>query len=299
MRRCCNACVAWVSGDRHLSFELMVDWLVLLFESVRDSNGIFGLSVVRVKISTLQSSVRRDIGREAQYEENKKQIIENRQENAARVLTIGRVTAGTVFKAGVTNLNNDDFCALMEAKNKKKLDKKAQSHSRRYDADLKKYLDGELLMKKTVLHYAAMKDEVYFLVDVNEKKAAIKRLKKEKKWLLSSDYLGLIQYKQLAMEKYVKPPTKIDDRIAQWESLYRSRRDPTMPVKPTNYVITSDVEDDDEAVALDLLTSVPADLPPLPVIAPTADTDGDITNIAQSLLTLSTAPNIQGNAQAL
>ena len=47
--------VACVSGDRHLSFELdlVFDWLVLLFELVRDSNGICGLSVVRVKISTL------------------------------------------------------------------------------------------------------------------------------------------------------------------------------------------------------------------------------------------------------
>ena len=47
-------CVACVSGDRHLLFELdlVFDWLVLLFESVRDSNGICGLSVVRVKIST-------------------------------------------------------------------------------------------------------------------------------------------------------------------------------------------------------------------------------------------------------
>ena len=52
MRRC----VACASGDRHLSFELMLlfvfDWLVLLFESVR-RNGICGLSVVRVKISTI------------------------------------------------------------------------------------------------------------------------------------------------------------------------------------------------------------------------------------------------------
>ena len=59
LRRCCNACVACVSGDRHLSlFELLFDWLVLLFESGAIlRNGIFGLSVVRVsavrvKIST-------------------------------------------------------------------------------------------------------------------------------------------------------------------------------------------------------------------------------------------------------
>ena len=51
MRRCV-ACVS--SDDRHLLFELdlVFDWLVLLFESALDSNGIFGLSVVRVKIST-------------------------------------------------------------------------------------------------------------------------------------------------------------------------------------------------------------------------------------------------------
>ena len=51
MRRCV-ACVS--SDDRHLSFELDLefDWLVLLFESALDSNGIFGLSVMRVKIST-------------------------------------------------------------------------------------------------------------------------------------------------------------------------------------------------------------------------------------------------------
>ena len=44
-----------VSVYRHLSFELdlVFDWLVLLFESALDSNGIFGLSVVRVKISTI------------------------------------------------------------------------------------------------------------------------------------------------------------------------------------------------------------------------------------------------------
>ena len=50
--------MACVSVYRHLSFELVLlfgfvfDWLVLLFESALDSNGIFGLSVVRVKIST-------------------------------------------------------------------------------------------------------------------------------------------------------------------------------------------------------------------------------------------------------
>ena len=59
MRRC----VACASGDRHLSFELMLlfvfDWLVLLFESVR-RNGICGLSVVRVKISTKNKVNMRD-----------------------------------------------------------------------------------------------------------------------------------------------------------------------------------------------------------------------------------------------
>ena len=57
MRRCV-ACVS--SDDRHLSFELdlVFDWLVLLFESALDSNGIFGLSVVRVKISTVSPEAR-------------------------------------------------------------------------------------------------------------------------------------------------------------------------------------------------------------------------------------------------
>ena len=139
------------------------------------------------------------------------------------------------------------------------------------------------------------------ITNETEKKAVIKRLKKEKKWLLSSDYLALIQYKQLAMEKYVKAPTKIDDRIAQWESLYRTRRDPSMPVKPTNYV--EGVDDDDEE--LRALTSLPVD-PDLELRALTS-LPVDVSAVAQSLLTLSTAPatqatqvpNIQGNVRAL
>jgi hypothetical protein len=68
-------------------------------------------------LDVLQLSVRRDIGREKQHEMQKKKIIENRQENALRVLTINRVTAGVVFKAGIANLNkNNGFYALMEAK---------------------------------------------------------------------------------------------------------------------------------------------------------------------------------------
>jgi hypothetical protein len=114
--------------------------------SINDGSGISDANVStgsagRV-LNVLQLSVRRDIGRGKQHEEQKKKIIENRQENALRVLTIGRVTAGVVFKAGIANLNNDGFCALMEAKNKNKVDKKAHTHSNKYDIEIKKYTDG-------------------------------------------------------------------------------------------------------------------------------------------------------------
>jgi hypothetical protein len=261
--------------------------------SVSDDSGISDANVstgnAGMVLNTLQSSVRRDIGREKHYEEQKKNIIENRQENEARVMAISRVTAGVVFKAGVTNLNNDGFCALMEAKNKKKLDKKARTQSNKYDVELKKYNDGIEVMEKSVLHYTAMKDEVYFITSEKEKKTVIKRLKKEKKWLLSSDYLALIQYKQLGMEKYGKAPTKLEDRISQWETVYRQRRDPSIPVKPTNYVITlPDIEDEDEE--LRALTSLPVDLDLEPLAV---STTAERSAAAQSLLTLSTEWNTQ------
>jgi hypothetical protein len=132
--------------------------------------------------------------------------------NPVKLLSFSRVTAGVLFKVGVSNLNNAEFCALMEAKNEKKADKTARTQSNKYDVELKKYTVGIEAMEKSVFHYTAMKDEVYFTTNDKEKLRVIKRLKKEKKWLLSSDYLALIQYKQLAMEKY-GPPTKLDDRI--------------------------------------------------------------------------------------
>ena len=128
-------------------------------------------------------------------------------------------------------------------------------------------------MEKSVLHYTAMKDEVDSITSAKQKKAVIKWLKKEEKWLLNSDYLALIQYKQLAMEKYGRSPTELKYRILQWESMYRQRCDPSMSVKPTNYFITGtipvedlevfevDDADDDGGLALELLTRVPAYYP--------------------------------------
>ena len=74
-------------------------------------------------------------------------------------------------------------------------------------------------------------------------------MKKEEKWLLNSDYLALIQYKQLAMEKYGRPPTELGYRTLQWESMYRQHCNPSMHVKPTNYVIiTGTIPVEDEAL---------------------------------------------------
>ena len=107
----------------------------------------------------------------------------------------------------------------------------------------------------------------------------------------------------------LKIPSKIEQRKLVWDNTYIMMPNPLLPVKPTNYIETADnddgdeedLDDEDNARALDLLTSVPSDLPPL------ASTDGtvvDVSAVAQSLLTLSTAPatqvpNIQGNVQAL
>ena len=96
--------------------------------------------------------------------------------NPVKLLSFSRVTAGVLFKVGVSNLNNAEFCALMEAKNKKKLDKKARIQSNKYDVELKKYMDGTEAMKKSVLHYTAMKDEVYFIISEKEKKTVINRI---------------------------------------------------------------------------------------------------------------------------
>jgi hypothetical protein len=135
-------------------------------------------------LNVLQSSVRRDIGREKQHEEHTKKIIENGQENALQVLTISRVTAGVVFKAGIANLNNEGFCALTEAKNRKKIDKKARTHSNKYDIEIKKYTDGIEAMNKSVPYYTAMKDEVYFITNNNKKEHCYQTIEKGKEMVI-------------------------------------------------------------------------------------------------------------------
>jgi hypothetical protein len=103
--------------------------------SISDNNS--GINDANVSIGAagrllnlLQTSTRRDIGREKQHQEEKKKTMDGRKENALRALTYSRVTAGVVVGHNIWNLNNTDFHALMEEKNSKKVEQVDKSISK-------------------------------------------------------------------------------------------------------------------------------------------------------------------------
>jgi thymidylate synthase ThyX len=197
-------------------------------------------------LNLLQTSTRRDIGKEKQHQEEKKKTMDGRKENALRALTYSRVTAGLVVGHNIWNLNNPDFHALMEEKNSKKIEQVDKSISKKYDRDVKVYNSGLLEMEKARHHYAAVQEGgvLYGITNTKDRSKIINNLRKAKHWLLSENYGSLIRYKQLCMVTRSKIPSKIDQRQLVWDSTYFALPHPSLPVKPTNYIETGGENDD-------------------------------------------------------
>ena len=107
------------------------------------------------------------------------------------------------------------------------------TNENRYEKEMKIYCDGVKALKKERLYEQVLTD-IVTTRDPTECVRLKKEAKKEKKWLMNTDYLALIKFKQLriAKEERRKIPTSIDGRREAWKSLYSGWLDPVEPTKP-------------------------------------------------------------------
>ena len=264
-----------------------------------DPTRLAGMNVSEGKaqhyLSVLTTSTNRCEAREKHHQEKKKLVQQQRLDNSDRSTLIdkftGRLTSGGLTSQGHWGLGETTL-GIVEGRTKAKLAELAKKASRGFDKDVMVFNSGKTAMQKARFHYTAVQEGgvLYGITNDKDRHKIINILRKEKRWLLSSDYGCLIRYKQLGLDVQSKIPTKIEQRRFLWDSTYFSMKEPSPPVKPTNYIETSDivdgaddlVDEDDNARALDVLTSVHSDLPPLALLLPNTDgTEGenDVANI--------------------
>ena len=184
----------------------------------------------------LQQSGKQNVGIEKGLVRMLEKVQEQREENCLMGLAAVRVTAGYMAGVGEHDLSQLEFLKVMEAKHQQKQQKEQNRINKKYEKDLKIFRDGRTAIGKVLL-FEDVTESIAEAPDIKTKAAITKKARKEKTWLLGSDYDKLIKYKQLGIDVSLreKIPSKGEDKKDEWHSKYESLPNPNEPPKPTEY----------------------------------------------------------------
>ena len=175
-------------------------------------------------------------------------------DNGRMALATGRVTAGILAGTGIHKLSGPQLLELFQTKIKETEGDRQRVLNNRYDRDSRIYTDGITAMHKVEVFDELMKD-LSKKVNPKMRKSFLNSARKEKKLMLTKDYLSLIKLKQLCLEEdqRVVVPNKIDARKLTWNIKYKTRANPLIPQKAMDYSRRRTSKDNAEVIPMMLV----------------------------------------------